>query len=236
MSQEERRVTAYHEAGHALVAWLSPGADPVTKVTIIPRGRALGVTAIAPQEERHNYSKSQLENRLAWALGGRAAEILVFSHLTTGAASDLETVTKIARNMVTRFGMSEKLGPLTFGKTEEMVFLGREIATHKDYSEKTAILIDEEVREIVERSHEHALKLVTENRDKLDLLANTLLERETLDGEEMNRLLRGETLEPLKRGDGDATDAPAADTQAAREGGSPQLDAFGAPPPEPRPA
>ena len=153
MTDLERKTTAYHEAGHALVAWLLPGSDPVTKITIIPRGRALGVTAYAPAEERHNHSKKQLEDRLCHAMGGRAAELLVFNHLTTGAANDLEQSTSIARSMVTRFGMSDKLGPLTFGKREDMVFLGKEITSSKDYSEQTALLIDTEVRER-EKPHE----------------------------------------------------------------------------------
>jgi ATP-dependent metalloprotease FtsH len=233
MTERERKTTAFHEAGHALVAWLLPDSDPVTKVTIIPRGRALGVTFYTPQEERHNHSKGQLEDRLCHAMGGRAAEILVFEHLTTGAANDLEQATNLARNMVTRFGMSDKLGPLTFGKKEEMVFLGRELATHKDYSEQTAVLIDQEVRSIVERAHEKAASLLRNNLDKLTLLANTLLERESLDGDEMDRVLRGEKLEPPQRADGGpSADAPVAPpTVAPEEGG--QLDAFGGPAPRP---
>ncbi|HEV2105119.1 MAG TPA: ATP-dependent zinc metalloprotease FtsH [Candidatus Eisenbacteria bacterium] len=231
MTEEERKTTAIHEAGHALLAWLIPGSDPVTKVTIIPRGRTLGVTAYTPNEERHNHSKRQLEDRLCHAMGGRAAELLVFHHLTTGAANDLEQATTIARSMVTRFGMSDKLGPLTFGRKEEMVFLGKEISTTKDYSEQTAVLIDQEVREIIERAHQHAMELLKGNVDKLTLLANTLLERETLDGDEMDRVLRGETLEPLHRGDPDAP-APASAPVLRPEGGEP-LDAFGQPSPRP---
>ncbi len=234
MTEEERKTTAYHEAGHALVAWLLPGSDPVTKVTIIPRGRALGVTFYTPQEERHNHSKKQLEDRLCHAMGGRAAEILIFDHLTTGAANDLEQATNIARSMVTRFGMSDKLGPLTFGKKEEMVFLGREIASHKDYSEQTAVLIDQEVRGIIERAHEKAVSLLKGNMDKLSLLANTLLERETLDGDEMDRVLRGEKLEPLPRVDsgGPSADAPVTPAPTANDEGG-QMDAFGGPAPRP---
>ncbi len=199
MTEQERKTTAYHEAGHALVAWLLPGSDPVTKITIIPRGRALGVTAYAPNEERHNHSKRQLQDRLCHAMGGRAAELVVFEHLTTGAAGDLEQATNIARTMVTRFGMSDKLGPLTFGKREDMIFLGKEITSSKDYSEATAQLIDLEVREMIERAHEQALQLLRANLDKLHLLANTLLERETIDGDQMDRALRGEKLEPMPR-------------------------------------
>jgi cell division protease FtsH len=217
------------------VAWLLPGSDPVTKVTIIPRGRALGVTFYTPQEERHNHSKKQLEDRLCHAMGGRAAERLVFEHLTTGAANDLEQATNIARSMVTRFGMSEKLGPLTFGKKEEMIFLGRELSTHKDYSEQTQVLIDQEVREIIERADQMAVKLLRENQDKLHVLANTLLERETLDGDEMDRVLRGEKLEPVQRNDGgpnaDATLEKPSSPATGDEGQ--QLDAFGGPAPNP---
>jgi cell division protease FtsH len=234
MTEQERKTTAYHEAGHALVAWLLPGSDPVTKVTIIPRGRALGVTFYTPQEERHNHSKRQLEDRLCHAMGGRAAERLIFDHLTTGAANDLEQATNLARNMVTRFGMSDRLGPLTFGKKDEMVFLGRELSTHKDYSEQTAVLIDQEVREIIERADSTALKLLRENADKLHVLANTLLERETLDGDEMDRVLRGEKLEPLQKDENDPNVGVPAESAAPATGESGrQLDAFGGPAPNP---
>jgi cell division protease FtsH len=235
MTEAERKLTAYHEAGHALVAWLLPDSDPVTKVTIIPRGRALGVTFYTPQEERHNHSKTQLEHRLCYAMGGRAAEKLIFDHYTTGASNDLEQATNLARNMVTRFGMSEKLGPLTFGKKEEMVFLGRELQTHKDYSEQTAVMIDQEVRQMVEHAHDKAIELLNGNLEKLHLLANTLLERETLDGDEMDRVLRGETLEPLPRSsDGPpSAEAPAAPPSPATTNEGQQLDAFGGPSPRP---
>jgi ATP-dependent metalloprotease FtsH len=234
MTDAERKTTAYHEAGHALVAWLLPGSDPVTKITIIPRGRALGVTAYAPTEERHNHSKHQLEDRLCHAMGGRAAELLVFEHLTTGAAGDLEQATAIARSMVTRFGMSEKLGPLTFGKREDMIFLGKEITSSKDYSEQTAMLIDTEVRAIIERAHEQAVRVLRDNLDKLHLLANTLLERETIDGDQMNRLLHGEKLEPLPRPIDPSETPPTAAAPVTRpdEGGPPE----GFPEPSPRPA
>jgi cell division protease FtsH len=201
MTDEERRSTAYHEAGHALVAWLLPGTDPVDKISIVPRGRALGITSYVPQEERYSRSKEDLERLLTAAMGGRAAEFLVFNHFTTGAANDIERATGLARKMVCELGMSEELGPLTFGKKEEMVFLGREIATHKDYSEQTAERIDVEVRRIVEGAYVHALDLLRANLDKLHLLATTLLEREMLDGDQMNRILRGEKLEPLKSAD-----------------------------------
>jgi ATP-dependent metalloprotease FtsH len=236
MTEEERRSTAYHEAGHALVGWLLPGSDPVNKVTIIPRGRALGITSWVPTEERHNRSKEDLERMLCHMMGGRAAELLIFNHLTTGAIGDIEQGTEMARNMVCRYGMSESLGPLTFGKKEEMVFLGREIATHKDYSEQTAVLIDQEVRRIIETAYNRAHQVLKDNIDKLHLLANTLLEREVLDGDEMDRVLRGEKLEPLRPPiEPEAVAETAASTaEPAKSGEGAQLDAFG--PPAPRPA
>jgi cell division protease FtsH len=236
MTDEERRSTAYHEAGHALVAWLLPGSDPVDKITIIPRGRALGVTSYLPQDERYSRSKEDLERALCMMMGGRAAEYLIFNHLTTGAANDLERATALARRMVCELGMSENLGPLTFGKKEEMVFLGREIATHKDYSEQTAELIDKEVRLIVEGAYNRALGLLRDNKDKLALMATTLLEREVIDGEQMNRLLRGEKLEPLRpvEPEPQAEATPAVEPQSARSDDGGQLEGF--PPPAPRPA
>ncbi len=198
MTEEERSSTAYHESGHALMAWLLPGSDPVDKISIVPRGRALGVTSYVPREERYSRSKEDLLRTLAMMMGGRAAEFLVYKHFTTGAANDIERATGLARKMVCELGMSENLGPLTFGKKEEMVFLGREISSHKDYSEQTAERIDEEVRLLVEGSYRQALSLLEANLDKLHQLAGTLLEREVLDGDEMNRLLHGEKLPPMK--------------------------------------
>ncbi len=197
ISQEEKRITAYHEAGHALLAILTPGSDPVHKVTIIPRGRALGLTHYLPIDERHTHSRTYLETILLHLMGGRVAEKLVFNQLTTGAGNDLERATELARKMVCEWGMSDKLGPLTFGKKEEEIFLGREIARHRDYSEKTAQMIDDEVRNIVERADSKATKLLSENIDKLHLVAKVLLERESLDGEEIDKLLAGEELPQL---------------------------------------
>jgi cell division protease FtsH len=198
MSEAERRSTAYHESGHALMAWLQPGSDPVDKISIVPRGRALGITSYMPKEERYSRSKEDLLRSLAMMMGGRAAESLVFKHFTTGAANDIERATVLARKMVCELGMSERLGPLTFGKKEEMVFLGREIASHKDYSEQTAERIDGEVRALVEGAYQQAYSLLEQNLEKLHHLADTLLEREVLDGDEMNRLLHGEKLAPMK--------------------------------------
>ncbi|UCE08862.1 MAG: ATP-dependent zinc metalloprotease FtsH [bacterium] len=190
ISDEEKKSTAYHESGHALVAKLTPGSDPVHKVTIIPRGRALGATTTLPIDEKHNYSKDYCERMLIHLLGGRAAEKLVLDQLTTGAGNDIERATEIARKMVCEWGMSERMGPITFGKKQEEIFLGREIAQHRDYSERTAQLIDEEVKNIVEKAADIAEHLIKENLDKLNALANTLLEREILDGNEIDEILK----------------------------------------------
>ncbi len=195
ISEEEKKITAYHESGHVLVGKLTPGTDPVHKVTIIPRGRALGVTAYLPLDERHTYAKEYLEAMLTQLLGGRAAEKLVFNQLTTGAGNDIERATELARKMVCEWGMSEKMGPVTFGKKEQEIFLGREIAQHRDYSERTAEEIDEEVRRIVREAEQRAEKLLKENIDKLHALANALLEFEILDGEQIDLILKGEKIE-----------------------------------------
>jgi cell division protease FtsH len=185
----EKRTTAYHEGGHALVAYLLPGADPLHKVTIIPRGRALGLTMQLPTDDRYSYSKEFLVNQITILLGGRAAEEIVFQQQTTGAGNDLEKATEMARKMVCEWGMSEKMGPLTFGKAEEHIFLGREVSRPKDYSEETAILIDSEIKRIVMDSASRAKQLLDSNLEKLHTLARALLERETLDGEEIHRIL-----------------------------------------------
>ncbi|MFZ5908208.1 MAG: ATP-dependent zinc metalloprotease FtsH [Nitrospirota bacterium] len=190
ISDTEKKNTAYHEAGHALVAKLTPGTDPLHKVSIIPRGRALGVTQQLPLDDRYTYPSEYLMNALAVLMGGRAAEEIALHHTTTGAGNDLERATDLARKMVTEWGMSEKLGPLTFGKKDEQIFLGREIAQHKDYSEKTAVEIDEEVKRIVMESYAAAKNLLLTNRDLLDALAKTLLEKETMDGPEIDLLIQ----------------------------------------------
>ncbi len=192
ISEEEKKTTAYHEAGHALVGKLIPGSDPVHKVTIIPRGMALGVTSYLPIDEKHTHSKEYLETRLIHLLGGRVAEKLVFNQLTTGAGNDIEKATDIARRMVCDWGMSERLGPLTFGKKEEQIFLGREIAKHRDYSEKTAQDIDEEVRRIVTAAEKRATELLSGNLNKLHKLAKALLEKEILDGVEIDMIIADE--------------------------------------------
>lgn len=210
ISDREKRVTSYHESGHVLVARMLPEADPVHKVTIIPRGRALGVTTYLPMDEKHTYSKQYLEAMITYAFGGRAAEKLIFNELTTGAGNDIERASQLARKMVCEWGMSEKLGPLTYGAKEEEIFLGREVTRHRDFSEDTANVIDDEVKKIVSSCMKRAEKILSENIDKLHRLANALLEREILDGDEIDRIIRGETLPPIERknGNGQTLSAP----------------------------
>jgi len=190
ISETEKRNTAYHEAGHTLVAKLTPGTDPIHKVSIIPRGRALGVTQQLPIDDKYTYSQDYLMKALSVLLGGRAAEEIALKHTTTGAGNDLERATELARKMVTEWGMSEKLGPLTFGKKDEQIFLGREIARHKDYSEKTAVDIDEEVKRIVIEAYNTSKNLLTENQDLLEAFAKALLEKETMDRAEIDSLIK----------------------------------------------
>jgi cell division protease FtsH len=199
ISEKEKKTTAYHETGHVLVAKMIPEADPVHKVTIIPRGRALGVTTQLPVDEKHAYSKEYLEAYIATLMGGRSAELMIFNEMNTGAGNDIEKATALARKMVCEWGMSEKLGPLTFGKKEEEIFLGREIAQHRDYSEQTAILIDEEVKKIVNKGMERAYKILKDNVELLHKVSLALLEREILDAEEIDKLIKGEELPPFKR-------------------------------------
>jgi cell division protease FtsH len=193
ISEEEKRNTAYHEAGHALVAALTPSADPVHKVTIIPRGMALGLTMQLPLDDKHSYSKEYLDAQLAILMGGRIAEEMFMHHITTGAGNDIERATDVARKMVCEWGMSE-LGPLSFGKREEQIFLGREIAQHRDYSEETAIRIDEQVKKLVQGGYDRARKIIEEHADALERIAMALLEREVLDGTEVQQLIEGRPL------------------------------------------
>ena len=193
LSDEEKRNTAYHEAGHALVAAVTPNADPLHKVTIIPRGMALGVTMQLPIDDKHSYNKDYLEAQLAILMAGRIAEEIFMHHITTGAGNDIERATEMARKMVCEWGMSE-LGPMSFGKKEEQIFLGREIAQHRDYSEATAIRIDEQVRKLVEEGYARARKIIEEKNDALVRIAEALLEREVLDGAEVRMLIEGQQL------------------------------------------
>ena len=197
LSDEEKKVTAYHEAGHALVAAKLPHSDPVHKVTIIPRGMALGLTMQLPLDDRHNYTKDYLETNIAIMMGGRIAEELFLNQMSTGAGNDIERATEMARKMVCEWGMSD-LGPLTFGKKEEQIFLGREIAQHRDYSEATAIQIDEEVRKMVGVGYTTAKGILSENRETLENIARALIEREVLDASEIKMLVEGQNLPPFK--------------------------------------
>jgi cell division protease FtsH len=194
ISDAEKRNTAYHEAGHALVAALLPHADPLHKVTIIPRGMALGVTMQLPSDDKHTYTRDFLESQIAIMMGGRLAEELFLGHMTTGAGNDIEQATEMARRMVCDYGMSS-LGPLTFGKREEQIFLGREIAQHRDYSEDTAIKIDLEVKRFISEGYEKAKKILEENRDTLARIAEALLEREVLDANEVRMIIQNLPLE-----------------------------------------
>jgi len=197
LSDEEKKNTAYHEAGHALVAAKLPHSDPVHKVTIIPRGMALGLTMQLPTDDRHNYYKNYLDTQIAILMGGRIAEELFLNQMSTGAGNDIERATELARKMVCEWGMSD-LGPLTFGKKEEQIFLGREIAQHRDYSEATAIQIDEEVRKMVSAGYATAKGILSENRETLIQIAKALIEREVLDASEIKLLVDGQNLPPLK--------------------------------------
>ncbi len=217
ISNEEKRVTAYHEAGHTLVGLKVPNADPVHKVTIIPRGMALGVTQQLPEGDRHNYSQEYLLGQISILMGGRIAEDTFLGSITTGASNDIERATELARAMVCEYGMSE-MGPLTFGKKEEQIFLGREIAQHRDFSEDTAIKIDEQVKKIVTSQFERAKAIIEENRDTMIRLAECLLERESLDGVEIRRIVAGLPLDenPPASSSGNDEDRPQLKEPAAK--------------------
>jgi cell division protease FtsH len=197
MSDEDKRITAYHEAGHALVALLSEHADPVHKVTIIPRGMALGATQTFPTEDRFTLTREQMLAMIKHAMGGRAAEKMVFGHLSTGAANDLRQATALAREMVCKYGMSEAIGPVSYDDEAGEIFLGRDFFTHKNYSERTAEEIDGEVAKMLNELYEAARLLLLENRSTLDRIADALLERETLERADLERIIAGRPLLPL---------------------------------------
>ncbi len=198
MSDEEKRMTAYHEVGHVLVGKFMPHGDPVHKVTIIPRGRALGVTAFLPNDDLHSRSREWFEAKIAMALGGRAAELMIFGNYTSGAQGDIKTVTQLARQMVCELGMSEKLGPINYASNEGEVFLGRDFATHRDISEATSEIIDKEVRDIVDAGMHRATSVLREHSEILHRMSQLLIERETLDSEEIDMVVRGEELPPIE--------------------------------------
>lgn len=236
LSDEEKRITAYHEGGHALAARLLPGSDPVHKVTIIPRGRALGVTMQLPEEDRHGYSRTYLRNNLVVLLGGRVAEELILDDITTGASNDIERVTRMARKMVCEWGMSEAIGTLSIGETGEEVFIGREWVQNKNFSEDTARLVDAEVKRIVEEAHARCRTLLQDNEAALHRIAAALLERETITGDDLDLLMDDKPLPPLEAGgagngasdaprDGDSGDdfvLEADDTAAGQDAGRPE--------------
>jgi cell division protease FtsH len=200
LTDEEKEVTAYHEAGHALVAIRTKGADPVHKITIIPRGRALGITQQLPIDEKHVYTRKYVEGRLSILMGGRSAEVLIFNEMTTGAGNDIEHATQIARKMVTEWGMSDLLGPMAFGKKNEEIFLGREIQSHRDYSEVTSRMIDEEISRIVRDSQREAEEILRKDIEILHRIAKELLKHETLDAKDLDKILNGKKL--IKRVNG----------------------------------
>jgi cell division protease FtsH len=215
LSDLEKKTTAYHEAGHTLVGKFMPGTDPIHKVTIIPRGMALGVTQTLPNEDRLSLTKERAENNIAFLMGGRIAEEITFQQKTTGAGNDIERATDLARRMVCEWGMSDVLGPLTFGKKEEAIFLGREIAQHRDYSEQTAQTIDREIRDIVERNYRRAQDILVNKKKTLVDLAEALLVYETLDGEEVEAIIQGRKIERPAPGTPEANAAAAAAQAAA---------------------
>ena len=216
ISEDEKHVTAVHEAGHALLAVMLPKAEPIHKVTIIPRGMALGLTQQLPVDEKHNYSREYLEDQIAILLGGRIAEEITIGSVTTGAGNDLERATDMARRMVCEWGMSDAMGPLAFGKKEEQIFLGREIAQHQDYSEDTALHIDREVKRFVTDNYERAQKLLLEHKEQVMALADALLVRETLDAEQVRRIAAGEALEAFVPAPSPAP-APPKEPETAKE-------------------
>ena len=233
LTEDERKLTAYHEAGHAIVALKIPGSDPVHKVTIVPRGRALGLTASLPEVDRHNYSKDWLIGSLAMFFGGRVAEEIIFGSdkITTGAGNDIERATALARRMVTQFGMSEVIGPLAVGDKEQEIFLGREFAQRREISERTAQMVDTEVKRLVDEAYARATQILSENRELLDRIAVALLDRETIDREDLDRLVKNLPLAPRNLS---PDPAPAANPPASKPGPTPaRAPILGAPPAEP---
>jgi cell division protease FtsH len=216
ISDDEKRVTAIHEAGHALLTVLLPHADPIHKVTIIPRGMALGLTQQLPADEKHNYSRDYLNDQIAILLGGRIAEEITMNSLTTGAGNDLERSTELARRMVCEWGMSDAMGPLTFGKKEEQIFLGREIAQHQDYSEDTALKIDQEVKRFVTDNYERSHKMLSDSKEILVKIADALLAREVLDADQVRRLVAGLPLDEPQQAAARTTVPPTSDEDEAR--------------------
>jgi cell division protease FtsH len=220
MSEKEKNLTAVHEAGHAIVGRLVPEHDPVYKVTIIPRGRALGVTMFLPEQDKYSISKLQLESQLASLFGGRVAEELVFGpeQVTTGASNDIERATMIARNMVTKWGLTEKLGPLTYSEDEDEVFLGRSITQHKHVSDDTARLIDIEVREIIDSAHATAKHLLETHSAQLEVMAEALMKYETINGSQIDQIMEGREPDPPADWQDSESDVPESVDEASDTG------------------
>jgi len=222
MSEDEKKLTAYHEAGHAIVGCLVPSHDPVYKVTIIPRGRALGVTMFLPEADRYSYSKERLESQISSLFGGRIAEEMIFGleNVTTGASNDIQRTTEIARNMVTKWGLSERLGPMTYDEEEGEVFLGHSVAQHKNVSDDTARIIDEEVRTIIDRNFKRAEKILTDNTDKLHIMSDALMKYETIDEGMIEDIMAGKPVREPKDWDDQTTsgDSGSSNESAAKDG------------------
>lgn len=225
MSEDEKRLTAFHEAGHAIVGRLVPDHDPVYKVTIIPRGRALGVTMFLPEEDQYSHSKQRLESQISSLFGGRVAEEIIFggNSVTTGASNDIERATQIARNMVTRWGLSDRMGPLAYSEDEGEVFLGRSVTQHKNMSDETAHAIDEEIRRVIDDNYDRAKTLLTENLDKLHLMAEALIQYETIDSKQIDEIMQGRKPSPPSDWNDEGNSTPggqgevAADDEPKRE-------------------
>jgi cell division protease FtsH len=233
LSDEEKKLTAYHEAGHAIVSLRVPGLDPVHKITIVPRGRALGLTFSLPEEDRHNYTKEYIVGRLAMSYGGRVAEELIFgpAKVTTGAAQDIQQATELARRMVTQFGMSDVIGPIAVGDREQQIFLGREIAQRHEVSEKTAEIVDAEIKRVLDAALHRAREILEGEMPLLHSMAQALLERETLDRDDVEALAKGKALPP-RTAVGPALPAPArAGVEVVTAGERKPV--LGSPPPEP---
>jgi len=228
MSEDEKKLTAYHESGHAIVGRMVPSHDPVYKVSIIPRGRALGVTMFLPEQDKYSLSKESLESQISSLFGGRIAEELIFGldKVTTGASNDIQRATELARNMVTKWGLSDRLGPLTYSEEEEEVFLGRSVTQHKNVSDDTAHTIDEEVRNFIDRNYERAHRILTENLDKLHLMAEALMKYETIDSDQIDDIMAGKKPRPPK--DWDEPEIDAGDGAKPSGEATPSSDASGA--------
>jgi cell division protease FtsH len=233
LTDDERKLTAYHEAGHAVVALKTPGSDPVHKVTIVPRGRALGLTASLPETDRHSYTKDWLIGNLAMFFGGRVAEELIFGpeKVTTGAGNDIERATGLARRMVTQFGMSERVGAMSIGEREQEVFLGRDFGHRREVSERTAEMVDDEVKRLLDEAYAKAATLITDHKDLLERIAQALLDRETIDREDLDLLVKDQALPPREAPP--ASPVPAAPAVAPKAAAPAAIPSLGAPPAEP---